>query len=160
MFFRAPTSSSLISTLLSADTPLLSASVWFPSCCSNLFMLNLDLQSLAREAFAFSNDLCCCFFFFKGLCFFASEYWDFKLNLQTFFCGGCLSDIKVVSGAWSCIVEGLYKSQPFHFQTFLLDFFKTSFHAVFYLPNLCVAMYFRQELPKHNTFETCRAVGQ
>lgn len=55
----APTSSSLMSTLLSADTPPLSASVWFPSCCSNLFMLNLDLQLLARGAFAFSCDFCC-----------------------------------------------------------------------------------------------------
>lgn len=29
----------------------------FPSCCSNLFMLNLDLLSLASKAFAFSCDL-------------------------------------------------------------------------------------------------------
>lgn len=56
LFLRAPTSSSLISTLLSADTPPLSASVWFPSCCNNLFMVNLDLQLLACEAFAFSSD--------------------------------------------------------------------------------------------------------
>lgn len=74
---RAPTSSSLISTLLSADTPPLSASVWFPSCCSNLFMLNLDLQLLACEAFAFSWDFCCSSF--KSP---ASEYWDCNLTLR------------------------------------------------------------------------------
>lgn len=46
--FRAPTTPSLMSTLLPADTPPLSASAWFPSCCSNLFMLNLDSQLLLK----------------------------------------------------------------------------------------------------------------